>query len=261
NGPAFASGATAPFKYGTVDGLSGGATLTTPASGIRYTSYFLKVVDGGLNGYSDLEIDMLADDGAFIYINGIKVANDNVSGTDSYTRLSDDYGSESTWDALTINGSPMLNPGPNLLAISVHNQSTSSSDLGFGIRVRGVEMNSDIDGDGLPNAWELAHFGGITNAVSTANPDNDNYNNLQEYIAGLNPNVDDVFSIINFEANPQRRLEWDAISGRVYSVYWSSNLLSEFSTLQSNLTSGGYTDVSHSAEAQGFYQVEVELAP
>jgi 1,4-alpha-glucan branching enzyme len=47
----------------------------------------------------------------------------------------------------------------------------------------------DADGDGLPDAWELAHFGSITGAVATANPDDDLYDNFAEYIRDTHPHI------------------------------------------------------------------------
>ena len=53
------------------------------------------------------------------------------------------------------------------------------------------------------------------------------------------------------------------MSGRVYSIYWSTNLLDGFETLPfvSNITSGVFTDTVHGAVDAGFYRLEVELAP
>jgi len=45
----------------------------------------------------------------------------------------------------------------------------------------------DTDGDGLPDEWEAAFFGGITNATATGNSDGDSRNNTQEYQAGTHP--------------------------------------------------------------------------
>ncbi len=54
----------------------------------------------------------------------------------------------------------------------------------------------DADGDGMPDAWEEAFFGGPTNATGTANADGDSRNNLQEYQAGSHPLVFEVTSSI-----------------------------------------------------------------
>ncbi len=119
----------------------------------------------------------------------------------------------------------------------------------------------DTDGDGLPNQWEKDHFGGTTSASSGGNGDGDTYTNLQEYIAGLNPTNADAFIISSLDVVPDGVLQWIDVSNRLYSVYWSSNLVSDtFSLIAENLTGGIYTDLLHTVE-QGFYCIEVELAP
>jgi hypothetical protein len=45
----------------------------------------------------------------------------------------------------------------------------------------GADVFVDSDGDGLPDAWELRYFGGITAAEPNADPDGDGISNLDEY--------------------------------------------------------------------------------
>jgi len=45
---------------------------------------------------------------------------------------------------------------------------------------------SDSDGDGLPDAWEMQHFGDLSQGPN-ADPDGDGFTNLQEYQAGTDP--------------------------------------------------------------------------
>ncbi len=49
----------------------------------------------------------------------------------------------------------------------------------------------DTDSDGLPDAWELQHFGNLSQGAND-NPDGDALNNLQEYLQGRNPTVGTV---------------------------------------------------------------------
>jgi hypothetical protein len=45
----------------------------------------------------------------------------------------------------------------------------------------------DTDADGLPDAWELLHFGGSLAQIATADPDGDGFDNLDEYRAASRP--------------------------------------------------------------------------
>ena len=149
DGPAFETGSNAPFHYNEVGGLSGGTTLTTPTSGSRYSSYFYKIINlSSSTLYSNLSISMLADDGAFVYLNGVLIARDNVADPDVFTAFATSNGSESNFDSLPLIGSPVLNSGPNLLAISVHQRSATSSDLGFDLTIEGDPILVSADSGG-----------------------------------------------------------------------------------------------------------------
>ena len=47
---------------------------------------------------------------------------------------------------------------------------------------------TDSDGDGLPDAWELAKFGSITNAMEDGDADLDGFADRGEWLAGTDPN-------------------------------------------------------------------------
>jgi len=46
----------------------------------------------------------------------------------------------------------------------------------------------DTDNDGLPDDWEITHFGNITSQNSSGDPDGDDNDNLTEFLDGTNPN-------------------------------------------------------------------------
>jgi len=120
----------------------------------------------------------------------------------------------------------------------------------------------DEDGDGLPDSWEITHYGS-TNVNPNATASNGINTVRQAYIAGLDPtNAQSRFLIS--ELSPQASasvLSWVATSGRVYTIYWSSNLLSGFQSLETNVpwTNIPYSDTNHTAEEKGFYKIEVGL--
>lgn len=79
----------------------------------------------------------------------------------------------------------------------------------------------------------------------------------QEYIAGSDPtNRGSCFRITKCDRNV---IGWDAVSGRVYSIYWATNLLNGFQCLQSNVpwTRSGFTNPD--AVPCGYYRIDVRM--
>ena len=90
---------------------------------------------------------------------------------------------------------------------------------------------ADTDGDGLPDWWELAH--GTNPLVRDADddPDGDGFTNLQEYLAGTDPqNRQDALRLtatIGFTNNtPAVTLGFFAVSNRAYTIFSSQSLSS-----------------------------------
>jgi hypothetical protein len=124
----------------------------------------------------------------------------------------------------------------------------------------------DFDSDGLPNQWEADYFGNITNAVVGTFCSNGVNTVREAYIAGLDPNdPDNRFDISDIQLLPTETIiQWPSVSGRVYSVWWSTNLLENFQPLETNIpwTAGGaFTDSFHSADGLMFYKIDVRLTP
>jgi hypothetical protein len=118
--------------------------------------------------------------------------------------------------------------------------------------------SADTDADGMSDLWELQNFGGTTNAVATDNPDGDAYTNLEEFLAGLDPNIPDPLEILNFNADASPAFEWNTVGGRFYNVYWSSNLLDGFTLVGSHVPGGVFVDAEHAADPRGFYKLAIE---
>lgn len=82
----------------------------------------------------------------------------------------------------------------------------------------------DSDRDGIPDWWELLHFGDITGAAADGDADADNLSNLEEYIAGTHP----IDAASYFKAQLDRGTELgigvETQTGRVYSLFYTTNL-------------------------------------
>ncbi len=115
--------------------------------------------------------------------------------------------------------------------------------------------DDDTDGDGLPDSWENQYGGLSLNPTNTAA--NGINTVLETYIAGLNPtNATSSFEL----SNTRNTLEWESISDRIYTVYWTSNLLTgTFQRLEPDITGSPFTDTNHPSAEKCFYKIEVKL--
>jgi hypothetical protein len=178
DGPAFTAGLAGPFAYGTINYFTTNSitftALTTPVSGGRYTTYF-KTQFTTTQYYPAVQLQILCDDGAVIYLDGAEVRRLNLTGTtgkangtgDTFTMLAD--GTTRTEDGADTEGSIVglalgaLSAGTHTLAISVHNAANDSSDLGVYARLVGTPpvmvvreigaTTTEINLDGSPGTW------------------------------------------------------------------------------------------------------------
>lgn len=123
-----------------------------------------------------------------------------------------------------------------------------------------ITPSSDSDSDQLPDTWEQQYFGSA-GASPTNTCANEINTVLDAYIAGIDPtDPQDFFGITGGNARTGA-LQWNAVSGRVYAVYWSTNLITGFQCLESNIlwNAGTFTDNVHRAESKCFYKLDVRL--
>jgi len=120
-----------------------------------------------------------------------------------------------------------------------------------------ISVFYDKDNNGIPDWWERLYYGGSTRANPSATCSNGVNSVWEAYIAGLNPN--DPNSAFLTSVLPGQILQWPCVSGRVYSVWWTTNLLDGFQPLETNIpwTHGGYTNPD--ALPSSFYKINVQL--
>jgi uncharacterized repeat protein (TIGR02543 family) len=131
----------------------------------------------------------------------------------------------------------------------------------------------DSIGDGIPDWWRAQYFGGdgtTTNALScaTADPDGDGLTNLQEFLAGTNPN-DPSSSMCMLPApaaaqtNSAFVVQWQSVAGKFYALECSTNLVNGFDvTLKTHIPAtppiNSETDSNAVGPGPWFYRVRLE---
>lgn len=127
------------------------ATVVSFGSNINnpyITTYFRKSFTvNNPSVFTTLNLSLLRDDGAVIYINGIEVWRDNMpSGNINYLTAAASaiaWPNETTWHPLVL--SPLyLLPGTNVIAVEIHQSGTTSSDLSFNLKLEGNTATQNI---------------------------------------------------------------------------------------------------------------------
>ena len=126
-----------------------------------------------------------------------------------------------------------------------------------------IPAPDDLDGDDLPDAWEVEQFGSMAAAPSD-DPDGDGSDNFAEYIAGTDPNDEDsIFSISEFWVDEAgSHLAWESVEGRSYQVQLGTTpSTNAFLPISAPLIYplNRFTDTVERIEANLFYRLEVDM--
>jgi hypothetical protein len=133
-----------PAQLGYGDGDERTIVSFGPNSGTKYiTTYFRRsFVLGDPASFSSLNLRLLRDDGAVVYLNGSEVYRNNMAGgAVSYvtTALSAVGGAdESAFYSSPVNPGYLV-PGTNVVAVEMHQNNGGSSDLSFDFELSGVQ--------------------------------------------------------------------------------------------------------------------------
>lgn len=140
---------TGNAELGYGDGGEATKVSYGPAASNKYiTTYFRKLFYlQDTTGLIGLELSLLRDDGAVVYLNGLEVYRSNMkTGTIYYNTLASSaiYGSaESTFKVANISYTP-LTEDTNVIAVELHQNSISSSDISFNLKLRTIISDSGL---------------------------------------------------------------------------------------------------------------------
>ena len=136
------SWATGESELGYGDGDEATVVEDGPNRNRYITTYFRAEFEvTGAGGFVELDIDLLRDDGAVVYVNGVEVVRSNMpNGTIDYrTKASSSIGGrhEDTVHMFTVDAS-MLVEGTNVIAVEIHQRGIRSSDISFNLGLTGI---------------------------------------------------------------------------------------------------------------------------
>jgi hypothetical protein len=121
----------------------------------------------------------------------------------------------------------------------------------------------DSDANGLPDWWELDHFGHI-HVDPNADPDGDGTSNYGEFVAGTDPNsASSILQISSFVPQGGGFLvTWSSVPGKTYTVEYTQDLTTPWLTLQSNVaasvgTTTSWLDMTSTGQTHRFFRILV----
>ena len=110
------------------------------------TTYFRKTFNLAEGGFSSATFDLIRDDGAVVYLNGVEIGRSNLPGGTIFfnTFAEDSVNNANEGVVHNFNFDPgLLQPGNNTLAVEIHQATAGSSDLSFDGRLRVVSTSGE----------------------------------------------------------------------------------------------------------------------
>ena len=195
--------------------------------------------------------------GQRLLLNGV-TADGSIGKTDPLT-TNITAGGITTFNILPITTATGIFTG----TVAVTSSDSASSQIVFDVT---YEVRTDTDGDGIPDAWELAYFPGLDAATTNSDSDGDHLLDIDEFIAGTNPrDSNDYFRVKNCVVPPTGNdtavLVWDTVTGRLYRVQTTTNLLNLWSNVFQHVGNGttlSYTNDMPTPAAR-FFKLDVQL--
>lgn len=163
-------------------------------------------------------------------------------------------------DGITIGAAlPLYSTNTAIDSVQIANHSASATYFDR-IEITDHEQASgapDSNLDGVPDWWEIKHFGAIGIIDASGPCGNDGLTYHESYIAGVSPFVYDPFIAEQVAPNS---LRWIAQPGRLYSIQWAPSLSESFVTIATvSWPNQEYTDGVYGNDLAGFYRLKVGM--
>jgi hypothetical protein len=179
------------------------------------------------------------------------------------------------------NGTFTLNPGATLVVDNLIMNTACGQFINNGGTLilnnrPSLNPNGDATGAGMPNGWKQSHgldpLSNSGNNGAAGDPDGDGMNNLQEYLAGTDPqsagSAFRTLSVVRTNGTDVR-LDWTVVGGHGYVVQVATDINSQgslnFTDLSPVITVGGtgggqtnWVDSSGTGSAIRFYRVRLQ---
>jgi hypothetical protein len=265
------------FSCGDVAG-SAGQTVQIPVTAQVFGSYPLRLLMLGLS--------VNALDGAPALAAPIQFTPNAALGTPYLVKTNGNASYSAAWLDSTVtglSGTVMLgyltvtipSTATSLAAYAVSFSHVSASPNGLasfpnqtvaGLVTLAARTNSSYN-DGIPDAWRLKYFGTVNNALSQANADadGDGLSNLQEYLAGTDPNnASSTLKTSTYQAAAHSKqdcvIQWPTVAGKTYLIERSASLYgSQWSPVGTNVGSGSTMEFHDTnGGSVRFYRVRVQ---
>ncbi len=109
------------------------------------TTYFRKhfTLSNPIPSYSSLNLSLISDDGAVVYLNGTEIYRQNMPASSDYTTLALTASDpERAWIDVTLNHANLLVAGDNVIAVEVHQNTVNSSDIAMNLLLKGIPSSN-----------------------------------------------------------------------------------------------------------------------